>query len=90
MACLSCFSPHSAATVALVSQIAAQTLACEALAVSPILGAGLINAVFRVETRREPCIVRLNQRDHLATYRKEHWCLQQLYGRFVFPCIFDR
>ncbi len=66
---------HPAAAV--VAHIVSETLQCAVRRVVPILGYGLINAVFRVDTTTAPLIVRLNQLGHLASYRKEQWCLRQ-------------
>ena len=66
---------HPAAAV--VTHVVSETLQCVVRRVVPILGHGQINAVFRVDTTTAPLIVRLNQLDHLASYRKEQWCLRQ-------------
>jgi Ser/Thr protein kinase RdoA (MazF antagonist) len=70
-------SEQFATTNTLVTHVVAETFHCDVLGITPILGSGLINAVFRVDTTMAPLIVRLNQLDHLATYRKEQWCLRQ-------------
>src|SRR5689334_11788785 len=62
---------------AMVTQVVSATLQCQVRGVVPILGYGQINAVFRVDTTIASLIVRLNQLDHLDSYRKEQWCLRQ-------------
>ena len=62
---------------AVVTHVVSETLQCAVRRVAPILGYGQINAVFRVDTTTASLIVRLNQLDLLASYRKEQWCLRQ-------------
>ncbi len=61
----------------LARQIAFDVTGAQPLQVIPIVGLGSVNAVFRVETPNDRCIIRLNPDRRISVFEKERWCMEQ-------------